>query len=567
MPVSTNFSSVLYHHHHPGRRATSMDSSPNLSTSCRILAIGSSLDGAIDFVQQIRTLSGHIIDNGDINDTRKDQAEVNGEKLMPWVISNKYYSAQVHFLARTVKGLAPFHSKEVPALVFIWRKGYAYKHNIERICRDRELNGSAPEVSLAVRIELNDDENGKEDEEEEENFEDTAEIDEYLSSKGFEFIDVPAANKRAGDDEISVDAIPSLPRVLDALSTIMWPTMQSSVKRQNHPRKAMADETSLDWAQISFDEGEGIDPDIDDLVAVQTPAGRVSNQARIRTEMEELRRWLEDDAHEDSRNDKDDPWRHAPSLITSQTGLTTTSPTSEEGGAFDSARPTSYPTSAQGDGFDDDFTVFVSAPTENSAQAPSTYPKSHTSSIGGGVDFPKGEFPTFASFGDSKFVASSMHTELDDEHETMGDTSFDSLAPPGRYAGVLYHSLGSASDLGDIGDEEAHPVDSNDGDTHNVHLDDEKESDDGLPSEREIRDSAQRIFGPLPTAPLNSGREYAEDDNMSDFGDNINFDLTQMVSAIQGMKEEISGIEDEDERRKAAARVALGLVYGLDRQT
>jgi hypothetical protein len=31
------------------------------------------------------------------------------------------------------------------------------------------------------------------------------------------------------------------------------------------------------------------------------------------------------------------------------------------------------------------------------------------------------------------------------------------------------------------------------------------------------------------------------------------------------MKEEISGMESEEERRRAAARAALGLVYGLER--
>ena len=41
------------------------------------------------------------------------------------------------------------------------------------------------------------------------------------------------------------------------------------------------------------------------------------------------------------------------------------------------------------------------------------------------------------------------------------------------------------------------------------------------------------------------------------------FDLSRVFSSLQGMKEEIAGMENEDERRRAAARVALGLVYGL----
>jgi len=45
-----------------------------------------------------------------------------------------------------------------------------------------------------------------------------------------------------------------------------------------------------------------------------------------------------------------------------------------------------------------------------------------------------------------------------------------------------------------------------------------------------------------------------------------NFDLSRVLNALQTMKEEISGMDDEDARRKAAARAALGLVYGLERQ-
>ncbi len=37
------------------------------------------------------------------------------------------------------------------------------------------------------------------------------------------------------------------------------------------------------------------------------------------------------------------------------------------------------------------------------------------------------------------------------------------------------------------------------------------------------------------------------------------------MNALQGMKAEIADMEEESERRKAAARIALGLVYGLER--
>jgi hypothetical protein len=42
---------------------------------------------------------------------------------VPWTISNKYYSADVHFAAHTVHGLSPHHLKNVPAVIFVWAQG------------------------------------------------------------------------------------------------------------------------------------------------------------------------------------------------------------------------------------------------------------------------------------------------------------------------------------------------------------------------------------------------------------------------------------------------------------
>ncbi|KAJ7505247.1 hypothetical protein B0H11DRAFT_1904641 [Mycena galericulata] len=94
-----------------------------------------------------------------------------------------------------------------------------------------------------------------------------------------------------------------------------------------------------------------------------------------------------------------------------------------------------------------------------------------------------------------------------------------------------------------------------------------------LHTDAEIEAMSARIFGhpPMPTlsryAALNAvpldagagagrGSEY----NMAPF------DLSRVMSALEGMKAEIAEMPDESrgERRKAAARVALGLVYGLE---
>jgi hypothetical protein len=70
------------------------------------------------------------------------------------------------------------------------------------------------------------------------------------------------------------------------------------------------------------------------------------------------------------------------------------------------------------------------------------------------------------------------------------------------------------------------------------------DEDEDLPSEQEIRAASARIF--------------------SSANDDGNFDLSAVLSTLDGIKAEIAGIEDEDTRRRAAAQAALGLVYGLD---
>lgn len=85
-----------------------------------------------------------------------------------------------------------------------------------------------------------------------------------------------------------------------------------------------------------------------------------------------------------------------------------------------------------------------------------------------------------------------------------------------------------------------------------AHLDDGGDEEDDLPSRNEIESAASRIF--------QSGSTH----NREQDGDAPAFDLSRILSALQGMKEEVSGIEDIAERRKAAAKVALGIVYGLE---
>ncbi|KAG8799487.1 hypothetical protein FRC17_007129, partial [Serendipita sp. 399] len=87
--------------------------------------------------------------------------------------------------------------------------------------------------------------------------------------------------------------------------------------------------------------------------------------------------------------------------------------------------------------------------------------------------------------------------------------------------------------------------------------------DEGMPSTEEILQTSQRIFGRSFASREDpaAGGEGEEGDKDEDPGD---FDLGSIMGALQNMKEEIAGISNEEEKRKAAARVALGLVWGLE---
>jgi len=42
---------------------------------------------------------------------------------IPWTITNKYYSADVHFAAHALHGLSAHQMQSVPAVIFVWAKG------------------------------------------------------------------------------------------------------------------------------------------------------------------------------------------------------------------------------------------------------------------------------------------------------------------------------------------------------------------------------------------------------------------------------------------------------------
>lgn len=322
-----------------------------------------------------------------------------------------------------------------------------------------------------------------------------------------------------------IQGIPSFPRILDALSTIMWPSMEAATRSK--PQSSAREAALLDWAQSS---SGSFDISDDDLV-VPRAGGSTGARRRLQNEMTELARWLEDgDEAVETTKPKDDPWRAA---VNTSKGIVG-SPTEME---FGDRAIIGGEQGKKGDefGFEDDFTIFVSAPAASSSQ------ERKESAPG---DVSGRSTPTF---GDSSF-----------------DDSFDGLAP--SHAGVAYHSLGSMSDLGDYDSRVPKGTASDD--------------DEGIPTEEEIRDSADRIFGLPPplsrtqTAKPPPNKSESTDlpetfafDGDEDSSELASFDLSRVLGALQGMKDEIANMDDEAERRRAAAKVALGLVYGLERDS
>lgn len=63
---------------------------------------------------------------------RSEEPELADKEVVnfPWTITNKYYSADVHFAAHSVRELSPHLLKNVPAVVFVWTKGEVSRRRV-----------------------------------------------------------------------------------------------------------------------------------------------------------------------------------------------------------------------------------------------------------------------------------------------------------------------------------------------------------------------------------------------------------------------------------------------------
>ncbi|KAI0693430.1 hypothetical protein C8T65DRAFT_667998 [Cerioporus squamosus] len=561
------------------------------SAGCRILVVSPTAVRAHQFVERVQAFSasrqgtpatGSASTIGRPEQTSvstsRDPLSAGSSTSIPWTIANKYYTADVHFETHEFEQFRVHHAVGVPAIIYVWGPGEPYREHIPEIAQ--KVQHYDPEVSLAVRFGESSstftpappsvDEDG---------------LDEFLSTHGFEFIEGDRAYRRPTQDtdrhsEDEDSGIPGLPRVIDALSTIMWPSIvQSDATRK---RKSRARDL-IGWA-LEEEADDGLraliaDPTVSS--ASSDPATSIAvvaaqRKSRMQREMEELERWLEDEeAGSGMKYGRGNAG-----------GTSVTSPAALEKAEDEEARTwVSSPSVSSAEGWED----MMTPPAIRTPRPDDDHHGDPGSEHGFEDDF-------------ADFVSATSHPHLHAQGRGFGPTderllevNYDVGRLTPMHTGMSYRSLASMSDFG--GDDSMFVAQDGEYGTLN------DEDDPDLPSRAEILETSRRIFGaaafspvpdtspsnipgssasvsaieeppssttapsrapPQPPASADSSLDLSLNSEEGDADESFAaFDLSRVFSALQGMKEEIAGMENEDERRRAAARVALGLVYGL----
>lgn len=402
--------------------------------------------------------------------------------------------------------------------------------------------------------------------------EDVQDIDCYLSTLGFEFVDAAGSDisdrRGLSFHHLFVGlierspGIPGVPRIIDALSTIMWPSMTRKSAANDKPLGAMYEKRSI------------LSESHCDLVASLLNSGR--SHADHTHRLQELASWLDEDAISTEIDDAESTSADDENTIniwsTSVTPGNLTPRVLSDFGSY----------SCTESGFDDDFTAFVSAlapdvvHNTSASQDLQQQPYLHDSS-----PFASSSFSSTFSFESAASGTSTPNVEKSDQQ------SLDSTClTPSNASFSSYRTLGSVSDFGDLDNKSCHECKDSACSTEHT---ESKPEDDEIPTTSEIAETSRRIFGSVPltasptvdrsTSSLSQPKqatllddedkdvlealigERGEDDEVPDLG---KFDLQGVLGALQELKEEIAGMSDDKARRKEAARVALGLVYGLD---
>ncbi|KAH9049984.1 hypothetical protein EDB84DRAFT_1573934 [Lactarius hengduanensis] len=471
----------------------------------RILVVSATLDQAKAAVKLIKLF---------IDDNSADLPTSDVD--IPWTIKNKYYSADVHFHLVEYAYWDLQLARRVPAIIFVWTRGQPYAEQVLGL--HKALTRFEPEVALAIALgsgppHHDDPPEGP---------------DSYLADHGFEYIDGertrhlksddvrPDTDTDTADGEGDEDPVPGLPRVIDALSTIMWPSMVRRGRDDGgHARKGQAAPFDFD---VLHTEAEGEEEEtLAALMAADAadsgaPLTRASHMQR---EMATLERWLieNEEMHEAElgepisssptgidEDDEDAPRVPAVRATSGDPWLSHDSSTTQRGGGTP--------------GFDDDFSAFVSAPAVSVSPAAAT----------AGYAYATASAPEFT------LAATRAHGLLD-------TTSAAPMLLP-SHTGGSYRSLrsgtsGFPSDVDDLAGYEA--------------LDDRGSF---FSPEHEFEDPDAD-----PRTPVGRGERVGLTDGRAPF------DLADILASLQTMREDVAGIEDEAQRKAATARFASEFVF------
>ncbi|KAL5520087.1 hypothetical protein ACEPAG_1747 [Sanghuangporus baumii] len=389
-----------------------MDAESSSPASCRIVVVSSSLETSREIAYRIKALSG---------DTSESP---NSSEVIHWTIKNKYYTAPVHFHPIHLEGLEFIELDDVPAVIYAWKENEPYRTHMKQVVE--QTSSCNLDVSLAISMAPTTDE----------------ELEDFFFKHGFEYVE---GHTEEEADRLDPSATPGIRRAVDALSTIMWPSMV----RTDQLASMLASQSSNSVATEGEDE---IDIDYRALMNEASDNGR----SNIQHELEMLEKWLDDDDDDDENYENADDKNGGYTSLDSHEQSFSNDPwtTSTPG----------VPTNAEG--FDDDFTEFISVPSTSRTE-------------------------------------SKLHDD----------------------------------------------------------------SDSDLPSQADIQAASARIFGLATSShskgPDSSRGKSARNDPELDM-DSPAFDLTRILGALDTMKDEISKMPDVRERRRAAAKAALGFVYGLE---
>lgn len=273
--------------------------------SCSILVVSSNVENSEELANRLITLSSSK------NATLPSNSE---NEHIPWTISNNYYTALVHFVLKGSREILSSSANGVPAFIFVFDPVASEDYQVVFRRLLSFLENSDFEVSLAVSVAKSDSDEPTEEQQEI--------YDSFFSSLGFEYVNGHTLDNRSPlRHDKGFDGIPGLGRIIDSLSTVLWPSM---IRKTGHMKRS-------DIIHSQNEEEESLQSFL---------SGSSSLESLTRAqEMEVLEKWLTTTDIEDEGDDT--AWLKIPSNL---------------------SHDSKDLQSSEQSGFDDNFSDFVSAP-------------------------------------------------------------------------------------------------------------------------------------------------------------------------------------------------------------